>query len=201
MAIVTCCTAHTLQCVAVCGSALQCVAVRCSVLQCHALWCSVLQCVAVRCSALQCVAARNIVLQCAAVSCSVLQCVVVCCSVSQRVAVCCSWYFLDLQSTENNSHRHIDRKNPPPPGGCFLFTMFPDQGRGPPSKNLYQVLRGDSSPSGFLIRVVNRKLPRGGGFRSINILSNVGGGGNAIATYCNTLQHTATHCNILQQPA
>ena len=43
----------------------------------------------------------------------------------------------------------------PPPRGGFLFTMFPDQepgGRGPSSKNLYQVLRGGSSSSGFLIR-------------------------------------------------
>ena len=49
--------------------------------------------------------------------------------------------------------RLIER-NLPPPGG-FLFTMFPDQergGRGPPSKNLYQVLRGGSSYSRFLIR-------------------------------------------------
>jgi len=51
-------------------------------------------------------------------------------------------------------HTHLDQKKPPPRGG-FLFTMFPDQepgGRGPPSKNLYQVLRGGSSFPGFLIR-------------------------------------------------
>jgi len=43
----------------------------------------------------------------------------------------------------------------PPPRGGFLYTMFPNQeseARGPPSKNLYQVLRGGSSSSGFLIR-------------------------------------------------
>jgi len=42
-----------------------------------------------------------------------------------------------------------------PPRGVSLFTMFPDQepeARGPPSKNLYQVLRGGSSSSRFLIR-------------------------------------------------
>jgi len=42
-----------------------------------------------------------------------------------------------------------------PPGGGFLFTMFPNQepgGRGPFSKNLYQVLRGGSSFSGVLMR-------------------------------------------------
>jgi len=45
-------------------------------------------------------------------------------------------------------------RNPPPRGG-FLFTMFPNQepgGRGPFSKNLYQVLGGGSPSSGFLIR-------------------------------------------------
>ena len=39
-------------------------------------------------------------------------------------------------------------KEPPPPRGVFLFTMFPDQEpcvRGPPSKNLVQILRGGSS--------------------------------------------------------
>ena len=45
-----------------------------------------------------------------------------------------------------NSVKLIERN--PPPGEGFLFTMFPDQepgGRGPPSKYLYQVLRGGSS--------------------------------------------------------
>jgi len=56
----------------------------------------------------------------------------------------------------------IERK---PPRG---FTMFPDQepgGRGPPSKNLYQVLRGGSSSSGFLIREHSKRetFPGGGG--------------------------------------
>ena len=50
--------------------------------------------------------------------------------------------------------KYVDRKNPPPRGG-FLFTMFPHQEpcvRGPPSKDLYQVLRGGSSHTRFLIR-------------------------------------------------
>jgi len=45
-------------------------------------------------------------------------------------------------------------RNPPPRGG-FLFTMFPHQRlcvRGPPSKNLYQVLRRGSSYTRFLMR-------------------------------------------------
>jgi len=40
----------------------------------------------------------------------------------------------------------IEKKSPP--RGGFLFTMFPHQEpcvRGPPSKDLYQVLRGESS--------------------------------------------------------
>jgi len=63
----------------------------------------------------------------------------------------------------------------PPPRGGFLFTMFSDQeprGKGRPSKNLYQVLRGWSSYSRFLIRehikIVNP--PGGGGFfRSVYV--------------------------------
>jgi len=45
-------------------------------------------------------------------------------------------------------------RNPTPRGGS-RFTMFPDQepeGGGPPSKNLFHVLRGGSCSSGFLIR-------------------------------------------------
>ena len=56
----------------------------------------------------------------------------------------------------------------PPPGGGFLFTMFPHQEpgrRGLPSKNLYQVLRGGSSSSGFLMREHSKRetLSEGGG--------------------------------------
>ena len=63
-----------------------------------------------------------------------------------------------LQGTvtfETVSQERVDRKNPPPPQGGFLFTMFLGQEhgvRGPPSKHLYQLLRGGSSSSGFLIR-------------------------------------------------
>ena len=42
-----------------------------------------------------------------------------------------------------------------PPRGGFLLTMFPDQEpcvRGPPSKNLVQILRGGSSYTRFLMR-------------------------------------------------
>jgi hypothetical protein len=65
-----------------------------------------------------------------------------------------------------------------PPRGGFLFTMFPHQEpcvRGPPSKDLYQVLRGWSSYTthgswwGNIVFVclVNRKPPPGGVFFSI----------------------------------
>jgi len=50
--------------------------------------------------------------------------------------------------------RHVDRKKPPSRGG-FLFTMFPHQEpcvRGVFSKDVYQVLRGGSSYTRFLIR-------------------------------------------------
>jgi len=76
------------------------------------------------------------------------------------------WFF--------SSHRVLSRSNKhslllliertPPPGGRFLFTMFPHQEprvRGPPSKHLeapqilrggFEVLRGGSSYSRFLMR-------------------------------------------------
>ena len=96
-----------LQCVAVCCSMVQRAAVCCSVLQCVAVFCSVLQCVAVCCNVLQCVAVLQLtcvracvsctgihvlqcVAQCVAVWCSVLQCAAVCCSVLQRAVAFCS---------------------------------------------------------------------------------------------------------------
>ena len=55
--------------------------------------------------------------------------------------------------TQDIMQKLIER-NPPPRGG-FLFTMFPHQEpcvRGPPSKDLYQVLRGGFSYTRFLLR-------------------------------------------------
>jgi len=61
--------------------------------------------------------------------------------------------YIYMNTTDTHIHQHpriihirtqIDRKNPPPRGGS-LFAMFPHQEpcvRGPPSKDLYQVLRG-----------------------------------------------------------
>jgi len=57
-------------------------------------------------------------------------------------------------SKEDTLVRKLIERNPPPRRG-FLFTVLPDQepgGRGPPSKNLYKMIRVGSSSSGFLIR-------------------------------------------------
>ena len=54
-----------------------------------------------------------------------------------------------------NTKQHTVMEGNLPPRVSFLFTICPNQepgGRGPPSMNLYQVLRGGSSSSGFLIR-------------------------------------------------
>ena len=64
-------------------------------------------------------------------------------------------------------------KEPPPPRGGFLFTMFPHQEpciRGPPSKNLSQILRGGSSYTRLLMREHSKQeTPPGGGVLSINM--------------------------------
>jgi len=100
--------------------------------------------------------------------------------------------------------------------------------RGPPLKNLYQVLRGGSSYSQFLMREHStRILPRRGGFLSINLCAidwsvnhfsaihlsanhsrmahHERGSWIALAaaqiknaTHYNALQHVATRCNTLQ---
>ena len=79
-----------LGCVAVCCSVMQYVAVCCCLLQRIAVYWSVLQCVGVCCSVLQRVEACCSMVRCVAVCCSVLQCVVMCCNVLQCVAVCWS---------------------------------------------------------------------------------------------------------------
>jgi len=62
---------------------LQCVAVCCSVLQCVVVCCSVLQCVAVCCSVLKCVAVLGLATSCRALSRRD-------CACNRGVAVCCS---------------------------------------------------------------------------------------------------------------
>jgi len=50
--------------------------------------------------------------------------------------------------------KDFDRKNPPPPGGVsyLLCSLIKNRVQGPPSKDLYQVLRGGSSYTRFLMR-------------------------------------------------
>ena len=73
------------------------------------------------------------------------------------------------------------------PRGGFVFTMFPDQEpcvRGPPSKDLYQVLRGGSSYTRLLIREHSKhKTPPGGG-------------GSFDQRECAYWQHSSIHINI-----
>jgi len=66
-----------------------------------------------------------------------------------------------------------------PPRGGFLFTMFLHQEpcvRGPPSKNLLQILQGGSSSHGSRWgNIVNSNPPRGGGFLSIIVQNSTRG--------------------------
>jgi len=109
--------------------------------------CSVLQSVALCCNLLQRV---NVSLsfkeEMKEVCCSVLHCVALCCIVLHCVAACeC------LTLSQGRDEGTLIERNPPPRGG-FLFTMFPHQElcvRGPPSKNLVQILRGGSSYTRF----------------------------------------------------
>ena len=76
-------------------------------------------------------------------------------------------------------------RNPPPRGG-FLFTMFPHQEpcvRGPPSKDLYQGLRGGSSYTRFLMREHNKQEPPPGGGVSFDL---------CVCTYVYTYSHQDT---------
>jgi len=78
-----------------------------------------------------------------------------------RVFAVCMCMYRDSLVERNPPNR--GGLNPPPPGG-FLFTMFPRQEpcvRGPPSKNLIQILRGGSSYTQFLMREHSKG---GGGF-------------------------------------
>jgi len=69
------------------------------------------------------------------------------------------WFIVSYVSNDNTLsliHHvwHVDRKKPPPPGGFPIYYVPSSRPwvRGPPSKNLYQVLRGGSSYSRFLMR-------------------------------------------------
>ena len=78
--------------------------------------------------------------------CGVWACVCVCMCQCARV---CAYVYINRGDLSNL----IERISPPQ--GGFLFTMFPHQEpcvRGPPSKNLVQILRGGSSYTRFLMR-------------------------------------------------
>jgi len=67
--------------------------------------------------------------------------------------MCCGLLIIKMSRISMGYPMLIDRN--PPPREVFLFTVFPHKepwDRGPPSKNLYQVLRGGSSYSRFLMR-------------------------------------------------
>ena len=67
-------------------------------------------------------------------------------------AIICIWH--TIKPYMFISTWYIDTKPPPPPV-FFRFGKFPNQepgGRGPPWKNLHQVLGEGSSSSGFLVR-------------------------------------------------
>ena len=112
----------------------------------------------------------------------------VCLYTYQLLQMCYAWYVhrdvtRDICVIYRRWLKLIQRN--PPPGGGFLFTMFPDQEpcvRGPPSEDLYQVLRGGSSYTRFLIREHNRKPPGGGGFFR--------------STYWNTYEIRESHTTI-----
>ena len=105
---------------------------------------------------------------------------------------------------------NTDRKKPPPRGG-FLSTMFPHQEpcvRGPPSKNLVQILPGGPLTHGsWWGNVVNRKPPRGGGFLSIQMRGNrtrprqykpchIHGKGYVVATISRLLKMIGLFCKV-----
>jgi len=83
------------------------------------------------------------------------------------------WVLLPVLLIDSIRARKIRKKTPP--RGGFLFTMFSHRepcAGGPPVKKLYQVLRGGSSYTRFLMReIVDRKPPRGGEVLSIKVPS------------------------------
>jgi len=172
-----------------CCSVLQCVAVCFSVGHVthmnkayqHNSW-NVLQCVAVCCSVLQCVAVLGMshtfirhtkitFLGSWNVLQCVLQCVAACCGVMQCVAVCCS--VLQCVAVRVMSHtwkRHT--KN------SFLIQNWMHEQLETPGKITFVTLVYWWVMSHTWMRHINHYF----------------------CTQCNTLQHTATHCNTFQLP-
>ena len=168
------------RCVVVCCSVLQCVAVRCSALQCVYLspcdldnssrWVH-----GMCCSALQCAAMCCSMLQYVAVYCSVIssinvlfKCVAVWCSVLQCVTVCCN--ALQYFAMFCSVTSRVDGLQ------CLQYH--------PIIYITYTYIYTDGLFRVLLLFQCNRSL------RHLITLSP--------HPHCNTLQHTATHCNTLQ---
>jgi len=92
-------------------------------------------------------------------------------NISEAVCICIA----SLVNVRDEASSSLTERNTPPRGG-FLSTMLPHQEpcvRGPPSKNLVQILPGGPLTHGsWSGKIVNRKPPRGGGFLSINMRGN-----------------------------
>jgi len=148
------CVCHKTHCVTFVCHAIRCVTCVCLTWhECVTCVCHKTQCVTFVCHAIRCVTCVCLTWHgCVSCVCHTTQCVTFRMSFYTSCDMCVSYVtcLLDIGYVT----RHIDRKNPPPRGG-FLFTMFPHQEpcvRGPPSKDPYQVLRGGSSYTRFLMR-------------------------------------------------
>jgi len=152
-------------------------------LQCDTSCCGVLQCVAEYCGVLQCVV----------VCCRVLQCVAVCCGVLQCVAVCRS--LLQGSFTSETRQYKGGRRNLCFWCLCFLFSMSPHGDLFfsiSPHLDLFFFYFSSSRPF-CLFRVSSLGPPYTAETRSFVHVSL-----QHTATHCNILQHTATHCNTLR---
>ena len=125
------------------------------------------------CSVLQCVAVCCSVLQCAAVCCSVLQCVAVCCSVLQFVAVCCS-----SGSEEIHSRIQLDSR-------CNKTSNF--------FKETAEIYQKDCWKETYRRHLFPGNRP--------DCVESDSRFFSTRQCQTNRLQHTATHCNMLQHAA
>ena len=162
---------------------LQCAAVCCSVLQCVAVCCSVLQCVAVCCSVLQCVAVCCSVLQCVAVCCSVLQCV---CSTGYITKVPLSFIYV-FQGTRKCAAQDTSRD-------VVLLLCCTCVAV---CCSVLQCVAVCCSTGYITVHTCIKEREKKRAYIHANS-ETAPPLFIALATHCNTLQHTATHCNTLQ---
>jgi len=145
-----------------------CVAVCCSVLQC--VPCHIYVCVAVCCSVLQCVPYR--ICDCVAVCCSVLQCV--------SCRICTS----TVEARDTGWQRLIGS-----PKLQIIFHKRATKYRSLLRKMTYKDKGSYESSPPCTPRLVSPSCPVAVETRVQSCI--------VAATYCNILQHTATHCNTL----